>query len=128
MAEKARDDRKVVKPFAAQIRLIGEGRLHDELSKAMHDLVEEVMKHQKKGSLVLTLNFEVDTKMATPMLVITDNVVVKAPRLARPKTMTFVDQAGNLSADHPNMVPLLNERLQVVSNNPSGPLEVADRG
>lgn len=119
MADKKADqateeDERYAAPFAEVLRMMGDGRLHAELTEKWHDLVAAVNDHQKPGSLTLTFKVDIETKMTTPVLVITDAVTMKAPQPARPKSMFYTDKHGNVSRDHPNMEPMLDEGLKVV--------------
>lgn len=120
------EDENVAKPFAQVVREIGAERgvgksLHDDLTAEYHDLLAAVVEHQKPGTLTLTIKVDVDTKMSTKFLKITDVVTVKAPKAPRQATGMFYNPTtGQQQREHPNMNPLLDADGLVVVGRDTG--------
>lgn len=91
------------RPFSDWLREQGRGRLHEELSIALQDLVVAVEETGKKGSLVLTINVS-KMKNVSKALAVTDVVNLKAPALDRPAQIFFPDRDGNLRRDDPDQL------------------------
>lgn len=96
------EDEKVVRPFAAFLQELNKGRVHEELSQGLHDLLAAVKATGKKGSLTLTLVVSQEKK--TPMLIIDDDVTPKLPKPDRTRSLWFVDKDGNPTRSDPNQL------------------------
>ncbi|OZC62329.1 hypothetical protein CH304_00380 [Rhodococcus sp. 15-649-1-2] len=98
----ATDDDRTIKPFAKFLRELQKGRVHEELSTQLHDLVAAVQDTGKAGTLTLTL--KVEKQKNTDMLLIGDDVKTKIPKLDRASSLWFVDGDGNVSRDNPDQL------------------------
>lgn len=88
------------------------GAMHAELSEEMAALVKSVQDHGKGGTLTVTINVKPGAK-GTRMVIVTDDIKVKAPRGERPATMFYVDGDGNLSRNDPTQPELPLRRVDV---------------
>lgn len=96
------EDELVVKPFAAVLQEIKRGRLHDELSKELHELIAAVTDTGKPGVITLQIKVEPAKKTRGNMLVLADHVQVKKPTAERDVSYWFITPDGNLSKDDVN--------------------------
>lgn len=96
------DPDKTIRPFAAFLRELQKGRVHEELSTQLHDLVAAVQDTGKSGTLTLTL--KVEKQKNTDMLLIGDDVKTKLPQFDRASSLWFVDGDGNVSRDNPDQL------------------------
>ncbi|SLJ40881.1 Uncharacterised protein [Mycobacteroides abscessus subsp. abscessus] len=112
MTTSAPEDEDRVRPFADFLRELQKGRVHDELSDALKDVVAAVRATGKAGSL--TLKLSVSEQANTSMLVIKDDVTVKAPQADRQVSLWFVDRQGNVTRTDPAQLQF--ESMQVVTN------------
>lgn len=81
------------------LRELQKGRVHDELSDGLKEVVAAVRATGKAGSL--TLKLSVSEQANTSMLVIKDDVTVKAPQADRQVSLWFVDREGNVTRTDP---------------------------
>lgn len=95
--------------FMATVADLRSGRVQDDLTKQLSDLVTAVETTGKKGELTLTLTVAPAAKNST-MLRIDDKVTLKAPQPDRAPTLMFVDGEHNLSLSDPNSAPKGNLR------------------
>ena len=98
MSEKKKDEERA--PFAAWLRDQNSGRLHEELTEQMHDLVEAVRDTGKTGTLTLTVKvgpFRGDVQM----LQVEDKVAVKKPAHDRKTALWYPDGKNNLHRSDP---------------------------
>ncbi|TDZ94758.1 hypothetical protein [Mycobacteroides salmoniphilum] len=99
MTTPAPEDEDRVRPFADFLRELQKGRVHDELSEGLREVVAAVRATGKAGSL--TLKLSVSEQANTSMLVIKDDVNVKAPQADRQVSLWFVDREGNVTRTDP---------------------------
>ena len=92
------------KPFAAFIQEQRNGGLHGELSDALHDLVEAVAEHGKKGALQLQVIVEPMGDGSTVR--VTDKIKMTMPEGERGAAIYFIDHEGNLSRKNPAQTEL----------------------
>lgn len=105
MTNKSSEDAEsdvVIRPFADFLREVNKGSVHDELSKALHDLIAKVREVRKPGKVTLVL--KVDWMKSTGMLQITDDVKVELPKFDRKASLWFVDRNGNVTRNDPNQL------------------------
>ena len=80
------------------------GRLHNELTEGLHELIAAALETGRKGQLVLTLT--VDPKKTdefeTPQIEISDQVSVKRPKRSSNPSIFFVSDDGNAVRTDPN--------------------------
>ncbi|APX84593.1 hypothetical protein BV511_07635 [Methylorubrum extorquens] len=85
------------RPFADVLRELN-GDAYDELTLQLGEVVQAVMKTGKAGSLSLSLKVAAN---GTGSVTITDDIKVKVPEAARPKTMFFATESGSLMRNNP---------------------------
>ena len=95
-----------VRPFADFLQEHAEGTTHGDLSEALHQLVEAVQAHCKAGSLGLTVKIKPMSNSDPSTLVVTCDIVLKAPEADPASKVFFVDKDGNLSRDDPRQLHL----------------------
>jgi hypothetical protein len=86
--------------FLAFLATINKGRTVIELGTQLQNLVAAIEETGKGG----TLTFRVTIKPAgkSDALTVTDEVIVKPPKLARPESIFFSDADHNLVRSNPN--------------------------
>lgn len=89
-----------VRPFAAVLRELAHGNVHEEASEKLHALVDAVAEHGTKGTLTLTLTVAPIAKGDVSVLTVGATVASKPP-VASQTSAFFVDRAGNLSRRDP---------------------------
>lgn len=103
------DDTSQVRPFAAVLRELDRGNVHDELSELLHELVEAVRETGKKGKIQLTIEVKPIKPGQVDTLVATASIAAAPPKGDPPTTVFFTDQTGNLTREDPdrdNQLPL----------------------
>lgn len=92
------------KPFGTFLLQHAKGRTHDELSEALRDVVLAARETGKAGSITLKLNIKALDDYGFE---VTDSVSVKKPAGARPKSLWFATDEGELTRDNPHQLALL---------------------
>lgn len=87
------------RPFADLLRELDKGRVHNELSEKLQELVEAVMTLRKPGTVQLALR--IDAGKGDDMVELTAAVTTKVPKQAR-TSVFFVDDEHNLSRNNPH--------------------------
>lgn len=103
----------VIRPFADFFAELRKGAVADEASRALHDLTAAVQETRKPGRITITV--ELGIHKDTDMLVIKDGVASKLPRLPRPASMWYVDDAGNPTRRDPTQLEF--EGIRAVPTN-----------
>ncbi|WP_232629132.1 hypothetical protein [Methylobacterium sp. Leaf118] len=85
------------RPFADVLRELN-GDAYDELTLQLGEVVQAVMQTGKAGSLNLSLKIAAN---GPGSVTITDEIKVKVPEAARPKTMFFATESGSLMRNNP---------------------------
>ena len=86
------------RPFADVLRELDKGRVHNELSEKLQELLEAVMTVRKPGTVALQL--KVEAAKGEDMVTVLATVVTKVPRTARTSTFWVTDD-HNLSRSNP---------------------------
>ncbi len=95
--------------FSLFIQQIDEGSLHQSLSAETHALMRELREHARqfardaKGSLTLTISFEVDPKGVAD---VEADVRVKKPKTPSVSSQFFLTPSGNLTLENPRQQKL----------------------
>lgn len=100
------------RPFADVLRELN-GETYDELTIQLGELVTAVMQTGKAGSMSLSLKISAN---GTGSVTITDEVKVKIPEAARPKTMFFATESGSLMRNNPRQHELSLREVPEASN------------
>ena len=87
------------RPFADVLLELAKGRIHNEASIALQDLVEAVAERGGKGAVTLVIN--VASSKAEGQVEVTADVKTKLPATKRPTSLFFVTADHNLSRDNP---------------------------
>lgn len=99
-------DTPPVIPFAAFLQDLRGGVAHAELTDGLRDVVEAVARYHGKGSLTLKIDVKPAAENDGSQVLVTHEVVVKAPQPAAPVSFFFVDTAHNLRRDDPTRMVL----------------------
>jgi hypothetical protein len=101
-----------IRDFAATLLDFDKGRLHQELSEALWDVIQAVEAVKKTGRLTLTLMVApMDDHDGSPLLVKGD-VKTSLPKPTPQTTVMYTDNQGNLSRSNPAQPEL--EGLRVI--------------
>lgn len=106
----------VVRPFADWLREQSNGKTHDELSEALHQLIGRVLDTGKKGEVALTVKVA-PLKDDIAVLIVSDEIKLKLPEHDRKASMFYPDDDGNLSRTDPNQLSF--ESLREVPTTPT---------
>ena len=109
-------DDPAIRPFADWLREQSAGTTHEELSGALYDLAERVRETGKKGTLTLTVEVE-PMKGDTQVLVVYDQIKLRLPEFARPASVFYADDQGNLSRSNPDQPELAGLREVPTTTN-----------
>jgi hypothetical protein len=94
------DDGQQVRPFAAVLQELDRGRVHDEASTKLHDLINDVIDCEKDGTLTIKIKVGPIAKNDVSVLVVSADVDSRPPK--QPRTSAyFVDRSGNLTRRDP---------------------------
>ena len=110
----------VVRLFADFLREYNRGRTHDDMSEGLHDLIAAVKDTRKKGTITLTITVA-PQKNNQEVLLITDNVVVKAPEFERAAAFYYVDKHGNPTRNDPRQMAFETMQSVPAPHDPSEP-------
>lgn len=94
-------DRPEPKELAAVLVEHLAGRTHHELSEDLHQLIEAVAAHGKKGSLVISINVVPTSAGEYSPMAISFESVLKAPKAMAESALFFLDHEGNPTQDNP---------------------------
>lgn len=92
-----------VRPFAAYLTETNGGRTHRQLSDAQHQLIEEVLRTGKSGTLTLTVTIAPDD-VESRRLVISEKVTTKLPVASVKKSIFWANPEGNLVRTDPSQM------------------------
>lgn len=98
------DDDRTIRPFADTLKELSGGRIHDELSVLLRDVVDAVKLHAKQGSLQLNIKVAPISKGNTDQLTVTADVRSKVPASEAKPSFFYPDADGNLRRDDPNQL------------------------
>lgn len=104
-----KDKQQDAEPAEFAAFLIGhlDGRTHEEISTELHQLLDAVRTHGKKGSLVITVQVEPPSNgVDGGPLPIGIEYAAKAPRPSAPKAIYFLDDQGNPTRTDPRQMAL----------------------
>jgi hypothetical protein len=96
-------DEAPVRPFADWLRELQRGKVHDEMSVALRDLVNKCKETGKGGTISIAFKLT-PAKGDGDMLLVTDDIKVSAPKPERKPSYFWADDNGNLSRDNPNQL------------------------
>lgn len=108
-------DEPVARPFADFLVELRRGAVHEEITAALHELIERVQTTGKAGAITLTIKASLQKK--TDMLTIADSVGRKLPVVERPESLWFVDPDGNPTRRDPHQLEF--EGIRVVTPTPA---------
>lgn len=97
-ADDAEDTGPVVRPFADLLRELAGGKVHNELSEAMPEVLRAVDETGKTGTVTLKLSI---SHIAEGQITVTADVAVKTPKFPSPSTFLFVDADFNATKSDP---------------------------
>lgn len=99
----ATTDSGQVRPLAAALQEIDRGRLHQQGSDQLHELLAACLQTGKDGSLTMTISIHVGNA-DDRRLEVSGRVTTKLPQPAAKKSIFFVDQDGNLTRQDPTQL------------------------
>lgn len=102
--EKTETEVPETKTFEQLVKEQRNGGLAAELSQAIADVAFGVQQHQKQGTVAVKLTVSPGETPGT--VTVEDQVAVKVPEPAKPKTLFFADEAGNLTRRNPAQATL----------------------
>lgn len=107
MAESTQDtdEKTSAQDFLVFLSGVNKGRTAKELGEKLQELVAAIQNTGKAG----TLNLKITVKKAGKngdALIVTDEVLVKAPKLTRPESIFFPDAEHNLVRNDPNQASM----------------------
>ena len=84
------------------------GRLSEQLERQLHQVIQAVTKHGKKGSLTLKLSFspEEDEDGTVERVDVKPDISLVIPQPGSPTKGYFTTKNGGLSRTHPNQLTL----------------------
>lgn len=91
------------RPFADVLRDLSGGTTYETLTLDLANVVQEVIRTQKGGSICLTLNIAPN---GVGSVSIGDTIKTKVPELPKGKTLFFATEAGTLTRDDPRQEKL----------------------
>ncbi len=97
-------DEQAARPFAATLQELDKGRVHNELTDRLHELIAAARSTGKGGALNLSIKITPDNK--TDMLRFSTNVTAKLPQAERAETLFFVDKEGNPTRQDPHQLAM----------------------
>jgi hypothetical protein len=100
------EDGPRVRPFAEFLQQQRRGALHGELSEQLHELLQAVKETGKAGALTVRIDIKPAAKGNAEQVVVSDTSSVKKPQAARPESVFFLDDDGNLSRSDPRQTEL----------------------
>lgn len=95
-----------VRPFLAVLGELEKGRLADELSEKLPQVVAGVKDTGKAGTLTLTIKVKPYTKGGDDILIVDSTVVAKVPQPDRKPSLMYADGDANLVRQDPNQPSL----------------------
>lgn len=96
---------KAIQPFDAILRQINNGRLVDDITDEMTEVLEAVKLTGKAGKISITLSFHPGGP-ANNQMEIKPSIKGTKPELARPISIFFVNDNYGLQRDDPTQRPL----------------------
>jgi hypothetical protein len=81
------------------------GQVHSELTDAIAELVQLVQETGKGGSVALKINFA-PAKLRDPAVLISSEISLRKPKLARDPSIRFTDENGGLHRSNPRQQEL----------------------
>ncbi|QFU87852.1 hypothetical protein [Amycolatopsis sp. YIM 10] len=96
-------------PFALFLYELNKGRPNRELGAKLKELVAEVLKTRKAGTLQLTLTVKPQANV-DGAVIIADEIKRKLPAFDRKASIYFADETGALHRDNPTQ-PTLFEQI-----------------
>jgi hypothetical protein len=97
-------------PFPVTLAAVRKGALVNELTEKLAEVVAAVMQFEKPGELKLVLKVKPEN---AEMVIISDELTVKAPEADRPPTWFFATDDGGLTRDRPeDDLPLIRQVKQ----------------
>lgn len=97
-------------PFPVTLSSVRKGALVNELTEKLAEVVAAVMQYEKPGELVLKLKVKPEN---AEMVILSDEITVKAPEADRPPTWFFATDDGGLTRERPeDDLPLIRQVQQ----------------
>jgi hypothetical protein len=90
---------KKIRPIFDTLRDLRGGTVLDDLGSQLNDLVTAVQETGKGGTLSLTISVK-PMASSRDAVVVTDDIVLKAPRITSAGTVMFPTVDGNLQRTH----------------------------
>ncbi len=81
--------KREMRPFTTFLQDLQNGEIHDELTVALHQLVQAIDATEKAGSLTLKLKITPNQKSA--MVFVDSDIKTNLPEMGRPSSMFYID-------------------------------------
>jgi hypothetical protein len=96
--------------FTETLDELRRGKLTADLTAELTGLVAAVREHGTAGKLTLTLTVAPAASGEVAALIITDQITIKPPKIAKQATILYASDNGTLSKNDPRQPELLNLR------------------
>lgn len=96
------DTKPAIPDFLAFLAGVNKGRTANELGEKLQELVEAIENTGKGGTLVLKIAIKPAGKTNSDAVIVTDEVLLKAPKAAPRESFFFPDANHNLLRTDPN--------------------------
>ena len=90
-----------MKPFTTTLAELRGGAANEEMSEAMSEVVEQVRLTGRAGTITMKIRVEPASEGDVDRLKVSDEITVKAPKVAKKATFFFADPKNNLSRNDP---------------------------
>lgn len=98
--------------FTDFLRQIRKGRVVDDATVKLADLVKAVTEHGKSGTLTLTLTISPQSG-DKGLVTVTPSLSAKKPEPSMPNAIFFVDGEGGLSREDPNQGDFIRDAAKL---------------
>lgn len=105
----------------SQLSLIRQGGLLADIEVALSECVREVCVKGKGGSVTIKIAVKPATKNSTSTVVISDEVVLKTPKLPTAESILYADDDGSLCESDPRQTKFNFERVEQPKNEVEEP-------
>lgn len=93
-------------PFDQTLKQLNRGEINDELTDIVADVVKAVRSTRKKGSVTLTLEFNMLNSVTEDTMKITPKISSKLPELPRDESIVFSTASGDVLFDDPSQLKM----------------------
>jgi hypothetical protein len=91
------------------LRLLNKGKLLDQLSEKMRNVLIACKEHMKAGTVNLQITFSPEPKSEGAQIFVSAKIDSKAPSATPKKSLFFMDDDGKLVRNDPNQTTFFEE-------------------